>query len=541
MTSPHEVFNQPPMLEDWNLYTSDPVLQDAVEQYGATWAGPTLETFGGVIGSRQTLEWADEANRNEPELRAFDRYGHRIDEVDYHPSYHRLMSLAVENGIHSMPEEPGEGARHAARAALFFLDAQVELGHGCPISMTYAVLPVLRHEPDLAAEWEPRILSRTYDRRFIPAEDKDGVIAGMTLTEKQGGSDLRSNTTTAEPLGDGLYRVTGHKWFCSAPMSDAFVITAQAPDGLTTFWLPRWFEGQRNGFHIQRLKDKMGNRSNASSEIELDGAIVRRIGEEGLAVKTISQMLHRTRFDCVVGSAALMRRSLTEAAHHTRHRSAFGKPLFEQPLMANVVADLVVESEATLALMMRLAASFDGEGDPQEDAFRRIALSVGKYWAGKRGPSHVGEALESLGGMGYVEEGPLARMYREAPLYGIWEGSGNVICLDVLRSINKDPATGEAFIAELEKASGADANLDAAIDTVTDMINNAGDAQTDARRLVEAMAIALEGSLLARHSPPEISDAFIATRVAGDHGATFGTMPSSLAIARLVDRAPTPA
>jgi len=541
MTSPHEVFNQPPILEDWNLYTSDPVLQHAVERYGATWANPTLETFGAVVGSHRTLEWADEANRNEPELRAFDRYGHRIDEVDYHPSYHRLMSLAVEHGLHSIPEEPGREARHAARAALFFLDAQVELGHGCPISMTYAVLPVLRHEPDLAAEWEPRILSRTYDRRFIPSEDKDGVIAGMTLTEKQGGSDLRANTTTAEPLGDGWYRVTGHKWFCSAPMSDVFVITAQAPDGLTTFWLPRWFEGQRNGFHIQRLKDKMGNRSNASSEIELDGAIVRRIGDEGLAVKTISQMLHRTRFDCVVGSAALMRRSLTEAAHHTRHRSAFGKPLFEQPLMANVLADLVVESEATLALMMRLAASFDGEGDPQEDAFRRIALSVGKYWAGKRGPMHVGEALESLGGMGYVEEGPLARMYREAPLYGIWEGSGNVICLDVLRSIQKDPATGEAFIAEIGKACGADANLDAAIDTVADMINNAGDAQTDARRLVEAMAIALEGSLLARHGPPEVSDAFIATRVAGDHGSTFGTMPSGLPIARLVDRAPTPA
>lgn len=540
MTSPHEVFNQPPILEDWNLYTSDPVLQEAVHRYGADWATPTLERFGGIIGSRQALTWADEANRNEPELAAFDRYGHRIDEVDYHPSYHELMALAVEHGLHSIPEESGRDARHAARAALFFLDAQVELGHGCPISMTYAVLPVLRHEPDLAAEWEPRILSRTYDKRFIPAHEKHGVIAGMTLTEKQGGSDLRANTTQAEPLGDGWYRVTGHKWFCSAPMSDAFVITAQAPDGLTTFWLSRWFEGQRNGFHIQRLKDKMGNRSNASSEIELDGAIVRRIGDEGLAVKTISQMLHRTRFDCVVGSAALMRRGLTEAAHHTRHRSAFGKPLVEQPLMANVLADLVVESEATLALMMRLAASFDGEGDPHEDAFRRIALSVGKYWAGKRGPMHVGEALESLGGMGYVEEGPLARMYREAPLYGIWEGSGNVICLDVLRSINKDPATAEAFVAELEKASGADARLDAAIDTVADMINNAGDAQTDARRLVEAMAIALEGSLLVRYSPPEISDAFVATRIAGDHGASFGTMPSSLPIARLVDRAPAP-
>jgi len=537
MPSPHEVFNQPAILEDWNLYTSDPVLQDAVEQYGASWANQTLESFGGIVGSHETLGWADEANRNEPELRAFDRYGHRIDEVGYHPSYHELMSLAVEYGLHSIPEEPGREARHAARAALFFLDAQVELGHGCPISMTYAVLPVLRHEPELAAEWEPRILSRTYDRRFIPPEDKDGIIAGMTLTEKQGGSDLRANTTTAEPLGDGWYRVTGHKWFCSAPMSDAFVITAQAPDGLTGFPAGSRVNATASTSSASRTRWVTARTHHPRS----NSTIVRRIGEEGLAVKTISQMLHRTRFDCVVGSAALMRRSLTEAVHHTRARSAFGKPLFEQPLMANVLADLVVESEATLALMMRLAASFDGEGDPQEDAFRRIALSVGKYWAGKRGPMHVGEALESLGGMGYVEEGPLARMYREAPLYGIWEGSGNVICLDVLRSINKDPGTAEAFIAELEKASGADAALDAVIENVTDMINNAGDTQTDARRLVEAMAIALEGSLLARYSPPEISDAFIATRVARDHGTTFGTMPSGLPIARLVDRAPTPA
>ncbi|MEN8238816.1 MAG: acyl-CoA dehydrogenase family protein, partial [Actinomycetota bacterium] len=354
-----------------------------------------------------------------------------------------------------------------------------------------------------------------------------------------GGSDLRANTTTAEPVGDGWYRVTGHKWFCSAPMSDAFVITAQAPDGLTAFWLPRWFEGQRNGFSIQRLKDKMGNRSNASSEIELELALARRIGEEGRAVPTIAQMLHRTRFDCIVGSAALMRRSLTEAAHHTRNRSAFGKPLAEQPLMANVLADLVVESEATLELMMRLAASFDGEGDPQEDAFRRIALSVGKYWTGKRSPMHVGEALESIGGIGYVEEGPMARMYREAPLYGIWEGSGNVICLDVLRSIRREPATAEAFVAELRRAAGADATLDAAIENVAGMLGKAGDEQTDARRLVEAMAVALEGSLLARHSSHRVSDAFIATRIARDHGATFGTMPSRVAIPTLVDRAPT--
>ncbi len=539
MAPTHDVFNQPPILEDWNLYTSDQVLRDAVGRYGAGWAEPTLETFGGVVGSRRYLDRADRANRFPPELRAFDRYGHRIDEVDYHPAYHELMALAVEYGLHSLPEEEGYSAGHAARAALFLVAAEVELGHGCPISMTYAVLPVLRHDRELADEWTPRILSRTYDPRFVPAADKDGVIVGMTLTEKQGGSDLRANTTTAEPIGDGWYRVTGHKWFCSAPMSDAFVITAQAPGGLTAFWLPRWFEGRRNGFHIQRLKDKMGNRSNASSEIELDGATVRRIGEEGRAVPTIAEMLHRTRFDCVVGSAALMRRAVTEAAHHTRHRSAFGKPLIEQPLMANVLGDLVVESEATLELAMRLASSFDGAGDPAEDAFRRIALSVAKYWATKRAPMVVGEALESLGGIGYVEEAPLARMYREAPLYGIWEGSGNVICLDVLRALDREPETGDAFVAELDKARGADRRLDAAIDDVAAMLA-APRRPEDARRLVERMAVTLEASLLARHGATDVSDVFIATRVAGDHGGAFGTLPSSAPSARIVDRAPRP-
>jgi len=538
MPATHDVFNQPPILEDWNLYETDPVLQGAVSRYGASWADGDLRAFGQTIGSREALAWADEANRYPPVLRTFDRYGHRIDEVDYHPAYHELMSLAVRHGIHSIPEEPGRAAGHVARAALFFLDAQVELGHGCPISMTYAVLPVLRHEPDVAAEWEPRILSRVYDRRFVPAGDKAGVIVGMTLTEKQGGSDLRANTTLAEPAGGGWYRLVGHKWFCSAPMSDAFVVTAQTPEGLTAFWLPRWHDGERNGFLIQRLKDKMGNRSNASSEIELDGAMARRIGEEGRAVPTIAQMLHRTRFDCILGSAALMRRALTEVAHHTRHRAAFGKPLAEQPLMANVVADLVVESEATLALTMRLAAAFDGEGDEQEDAFRRIALSVGKFWACKRAPTHVGEALESLGGIGYVEELPLARLYREAPLYGIWEGSGNVICLDVLRALRKEPASGEAFLAELRAARGADPRLDAATEEVAGLLQVAAASEVDARRLVERMAVTLEASLLVRHATAEVADTFVATRVAGDHGAVFGSLPGTAPIARLVDRAP---
>ena len=538
MKPTHDVRNQPPPLEDWNPYTSDPVLQKAVERYGAGWAQDTLAAFGSRVGSGEVLEWGRLANTYPPVLRTHDRHGHRIDEVEYHPAYHHLMELSVGAGIHAQGWDDHRPGAAVSRSAHFMLVGQIELGHGCPISMTWSAVPTLRHQPDLAAAWEPRALSREYDPRFIPAEAKRGAIIGMTMTEKQGGSDLRANTTRAEPTGEGRYRVTGHKWFCSAPMSDAFVITAQAPGGLTAFLLPRWVDGERNAFFIQRLKDKLGNRSNASSEVEFDDAIAFRIGEEGRGVRSIVEMLQRTRFDCVLGAAALMRQALTQAAHHARHRAAFGKPLNEQPLMANVLADLVIESEATLELAMRLAASFDHLGDAREDAFRRIALSVAKYWACKRAPGHVAESLECHGGAGYVEESIMPRLYREAPLYGIWEGTGNVICLDVLRSLEREPETGEAFVTELREGRGFDRRLDAAIERVEAMLLSLASSQTDARRLVEAMACTLEAALLARSSSGALADAFITSRLDGDAGQAYGTLPTAASTFAITERAP---
>jgi len=538
MPATHHVQNQPPFLEKWNLYVSDPVLRSMVDRYEAGWADEALTAFGSRVGSPEVQEWGRLANTYPPILRTHDLYGHRIDEVEYHPAYHQLMDLSVSAGVHAQGWDDDRPGAAVSRSAHFLLVSQVELGHGCPISMTWSVVPTMRHQPEIAERWEPRVLSRTYDQRFVPAEEKAGVIMGMTLTEKQGGSDLRANSTRAEPLGDGRYRVTGHKWFCSAPMSDAFIITAQAPGGLTAFLLPRWVGGERNAFAIQRLKDKLGNRSNASSEVEFDGAVVFRIGDEGRGVRAIVEMLQRTRFDCVLGAASLMRSALAQAAHHTRHRAAFGKPLNEQPLMANVLADLVIESEATLELAMRLAASFDEVGNDAEDAFRRITLSIAKYWACKRAPGHVAEALECHGGSGYVEESIMARLYREAPLYGIWEGTGNVICLDVLRSLEREPETAEAFVAELRRGRGVDRRLDAAIGRVEAMLLALAGSQTDARRLVEAMAVTLEGSLLARHSSPALADAFMTSRLDGDGGLVFGTLPSGANTFAIAERAP---
>lgn len=538
MPPTHHVQNQPPFLENWNLYTSDAVLRSMVDRYQAGWADETLTAFGSRVGSPEVQEWGRLANLHPPVLHTHDRYGHRIDEVEYHPAYHHLMDLSVSAGIHAQGWDDDRPGSVVSRSAHFLLVSQVELGHGCPVSMTWSVVPTMRHQPEIAELWEPRVLRRTYDPRFVPAQEKAGAIMGMTMTEKQGGSDLRANTTGAAPIGDGRYRVTGHKWFCSAPMSDAFIITAQAPGGLTAFLLPRWVDGERNAFHIQRLKDKLGNRSNASSEVEFDGAVVLRVGEEGRGVRAIVEMLQRTRFDCVLGAASLMRQALTQAAHHTRHRAAFGKPLNEQPLMANVLADLVIESEATLELAMRLAASFDQVGDATEDAFRRITLSIAKYWACKRAPLHVAESLECLGGAGYVEDSIMPRLYREAPLYGIWEGTGNVICLDVLRSLEREPETAEAFVAELRQGRGVDRRLDAAIERVEAMLLSLAASQTDARRLVEALAVTLEGSLLARHSSGAVADAFIATRLDGDGGYAFGTLPAAAGTFAVAERAP---
>jgi putative acyl-CoA dehydrogenase len=531
----HEVFNQAPPLRDYNPFDADRALADALEREGGGWAAARVRQLAGIAGG-EAIEWGIQANAAPPVLRTHDRYGHRIDEVEYHPAYHRLMELAVAYELHALPwREPRPGA-HVARAARFYLQSQAEAGHGCPISMTYAVLPALRVQPDVAAEWEPRFTSTVYDPRPVPAAQKAGALCGMAMTEKQGGSDVRSNTTRARALGRGgpgaEYELTGHKWFCSAPMCDAFLMLAQAERGLSCFLVPRWRpDGTRNAVHLQRLKDKLGNRSNASGEIELDGAWGRMVGEEGRGVATIIEMVNHTRLDCTIGVAALMRQALVQAIHHAIHRVAFGRRLIEQPLMRSVLADLALESAAATALMLRLARAYD---DPGERHFARLATAVAKYWVCKRAPAFVAEALECLGGNGYVEESGMPRLYREAPLNGIWEGSGNVICLDVLRALAHGPEPLEAFYAELALASGADRRLDAHVARLREELADRADLEVRARSLVERMALALEASLLVRHAEPAVADAFCASRLGDAHGHAFGTLPPGVDGARIV-------
>jgi putative acyl-CoA dehydrogenase len=522
----HEVFNQPPSFQDVNLFISDRVLTEALRREGAGWAEDRAREFGGLAGRAETIAWGFQANEHPPVLRTHDRRGERIDEVEFHPSWHTLMALGVEHGLHALPwREPRSGV-HVARAALFMMLAEVEAGVGCPLSMTYSVVPALRQQPELAAEWEPRFSSTVYDPRLVPAAEKAGALCGMAMTEKQGGSDVRANTTQARSLGGGQYEITGHKWFCSAPMCDAFLMLAQAPGGLSCFLLPRFTpDGRRNRFHLQRLKDKLGNRSNASSEVEFRAAWARLVGEEGRGVQTILEMVNHTRLDCVIGSAAGMRWGTARAIHHATHRKAFGKLLIDQPLMRNVLADLALESEAATTAMMRLARAYDAEETP----FRRLATAVLKYWTCKRAPVHAAEALECLGGNGYVEEWGLARLYREAPLNSIWEGSGNVQCLDALRAMQKSPESLGALFAEIWEARGGDHRLDIHVNELRTQLERSEDLESRARRLVERLALALQASLLVRFAPPEVSDAFCASRLAGEGGRAFGTLPAGLA------------
>jgi putative acyl-CoA dehydrogenase len=540
--SRHEVLNQPPPLEDYDVFAADAALTEGVLREGAEWARPALHDLGRLAGSPPALAWGTAANANPPVLRTHDRYGHRIDEVDYHPAYHDLMRVAVERGLHTGPwRDPRPGA-HVARAAGFFVWTQVEAGHGCPISMTYSAVPALRQEPAVASEWEHRLLADTYDPRSAPAAAKRGALAGMAMTEKQGGSDVRANTTRAEPVAeDDGYRLTGHKWFCSAPMCDVFLVLAQAPGGLTCFAVPRWLpDGSRNPILVQRLKDKLGNRSNASSEIELEQAWGRRIGDEGRGVATIIAMVNHTRLDCVIGSSAVMRQALVQAAHHATHRQAFGRVLVDLPLMTNVLADLSVESEAATVTMLRLAAAYDAHDDPGESAFRRLATAVAKYWICKRQPGFVAEALECLGGNGYVEDSGMPRLFRESPLNGIWEGSGNVMCLDVLRAVAREPATIDAFRAELGAATGADDRYDSFVGRLDHELATLPEpdaVERGARRLVESMALALQGSLVLRFAPPAVADVFCASRLDGDRGMAYGTLPAGLDLAGVIKRA----
>src|SRR3954447_7894978 len=498
----HEVFNQSSPLTPYNPFESDRVLVEAVRREGAEWAEDEARELGAICGRADIVDKGRQANENPPRLRTHDRFGNRIDEVEFHPAWHDLMRIGVGHGLHASPwREPREGA-HVARAAKFIQLSQVEAGVGCPISMTYSVIPALRMQPELADEWEQRFLSLSYDgERLVPAPDKKGALCGMAMTEKQGGSDVRANTTVARPLNGGgpaaEYEITGHKWFCSAPMCDAFLVLAQADGGLSCFLLPRVTpDGERNAFHIQRLKDKLGNRSNASSEVEFRGAWARLVGEEGRGVSTIIEMVNHTRLDCAIGASSGYRWGTAMAIHHATHRAAFGKPLVDQPLMQNVLADLAGESEAATIAAMRLARAFDEAHGGDEGAleFRRLATPVIKHWVCKRAPSHAVEALECLGGNGYVEESGMPRLYRDSPLNSIWEGSGNVAALDVLRAMVKEPDGLPAFLAECEQARGADRRLDAHLDALREALPPAAP-ELEARRVVERLATALQGSL----------------------------------------------
>jgi len=538
----HEVVNVAHELQDYNLYAADTALREGVAREGAAWADADLHAFGARVGSAGYLELGNQANRFQPELETHDRFGNRVDLVKFHPAYHALMTTAIESGLHCSPWiEPRPGA-HVARAAKSYLNSQVEAGHGCPITMTFAVVPALRLQPDLAAQWEPMITARSYDPRNVPAAQKSGITVGMAMTEKQGGSDVRSNSTRAYPVGGGgpgqAYELVGHKFFVSAPMCDAFLVLAQAPGGLSCFLLPRWRpDGSKNALQVLRLKKKMGNASNASSETELRGALAWMVGEEGRGVRTIIEMVAMTRFDCMIGSSAGQRMAVSQAVHHCSLRAAFGAPLIEQPLMRNVLADLVLEQEGALALTLRMARAMDSRSDEHEDLLVRLAVPVGKYWICKRTPAHAYEAMECIGGSGVMEDCMMPRLYREAPINAIWEGSGNVQCLDVLRAMRRSPASVEAFMAELKEARGADPALDAHVAALGRDLSDPRDAEYRARDIVERMALAIQAALLLQHAPHAVSDAFCRSRLAPAGHHNFGALPRGADCPAIVARA----
>jgi putative acyl-CoA dehydrogenase len=533
----HNVTNQPPPLAEHNLFESDPILREALNREGAGWAASRTRALGAILGSEHLWELARAANRYPPELKSFDRYGHRIDEVEYHPAYHELMSLAKAHEVHSIAWTASRPGGHVAHMALEYLLVQVEAGICCPITMTYASVPALARQPAVAAEWQPRILAAAYDPRFIPATEKTGVTIGMAMTEKQGGSDVRTNTTSALPVGsDGGFELTGHKWFCSAPMSDAFLTLARTRAGLSCFLVPRWKpDGTRNPFLIQRLKDKLGDRANASSEIEYQRTWAKLIGEDGQGVRTIIDMIHHTRLDTALAAAGIMRQAVVQAVHHTSHRTAFQKLLSDHSLMRNVLADLIVDWVSATMLAARVARSFDEmPTSPAAALFSRVAVAIAKYWINKRLPGHVCEALECHGGSGYVEESIMPRLYRQAPLNSIWEGSGNVICLDVLRTMQREPRTVEVLLAEMETARSGDRRLDIAIDKLKAAVHSKADQEVHARRTVESIAVALQGTLLVKHGPAPVADAFCASRLGDGGGLTYGTLPAGVAFEEII-------
>lgn len=534
----HDVFNQAPPLDGTNLYRADLPLQEWLRRYHGGWADARLEAYGALAGG-PLMEAGFLANAHKPVFKSHDRYGHRLDLVEFHPAYHALMRTAVEHGLPSLPwTDPRPGAQ-VARAGLTYLHSQAEAASGCPLTMTYASVPALRLQPDLAERWLPKVLSTTYDPRNVPMEQKAGVTLGMAMTEKQGGTDVRANTTRAHPVGlpgpGQAYELVGHKWFCSAPMCDAFLTLAYTDKGLSCFLLPRHRpDGSRNAFYIQRLKDKLGNWANASSEVEYRGALAWMIGEEGRGVPTIIEMVALTRFDCMVGSSALMRQALTQAIHHCSHRQVGGRLLADQPLMQNVLADLALESEAALALSLRMGNALDNPHDERESTFARLVTAVGKYWVCKRAPAMINEAAECLGGAGYVEDSILPRLYREAPVNSTWEGSGNVQCLDVLRAVSKEPGVLEVLFDELGDGHG-DARLAAKIGTLKAAFADTGEIQYRARQLAEDVALTLQAKLLLEAGNATVSDAFIAGRL-GEGGRVYGTLPRGIDAAALVAR-----
>jgi putative acyl-CoA dehydrogenase len=549
----HQVFNQAPPFENVNLFTCDPALMEALEREGAGWAAGELQALGAVLGRAETLDLARQANVNAPRLVSFDRSGRRIDEVEFHPAWHKLMAMLIEAGAHASPWDCVRPGAQVARAAQYLLFGQVENGSQCPVTMTYASVPALRQAGPIAAKWLPKILSRQYDPRSLPIEQKTGALVGMGMTEKQGGTDVRANTTRADPIeasaararfgaeGEGAWRITGHKWFFSAPQSDAHLVLAQTSDegsaGLSCFFVPRFLpDGSRNEIRVQRLKDKLGNRSNASSEVEFTGATGWLVGKVGRGIPTILEMGSHTRLDCVVGSAGIMRAALTHALHHARGRAAFGRKLAQQPLMQNVLADLALESEAASAFALRLARCFDEAADPAQALLARILTPAGKYWICKRGPGFGAEAMEVIGGNGYVEDGPLARLYREFPVNSIWEGSGNVMCLDVLRAFGKAPGTRDALAAELALAGSGNTAFTAYSAQLLDDLAQAQD-EYGARRLSERIVVAVQAALLLRHAPAFVSDAFVRSRIARDVGGAYGRLPDGIDCEAILARA----
>jgi putative acyl-CoA dehydrogenase len=555
----HEVFNQAPPFGDRNLFRCDPALREGLEREGGAWAAESLDRLGEHLGSAAVLDLGRLANEFPPRLVSFDRGGRRIDEVEFHPAWHELMRLLIENGAHSLPWEAPRAGAQVARASAYLLFGQVENGSQCPVTMTYASVPALRQNETIASTWLPKILSRDYDPRSLPIDQKRGALIGMGMTEKQGGTDVRANTTRAmriDPVasrarfgdqGEGAWSIVGHKWFFSAPQSDAHLILAQtddggsadgSPPGLSCFFVPRFLpDGSRNAIRVQRLKNKLGNRSNASSEVEFLDAVGWMIGREGRGIPTILEMGSHTRLDCVLGSAGIMRAALCHALHHARGRSAFGRKLSEQPLMQNVLADLALESEAATAFALRLARCFDEQADLQQAMLGRILTPAGKYWLCKRGPAFGAEAMEVMGGNGYVEDGPLARLYREFPVNSIWEGSGNVMCLDVLRAFARGPETRVLLSAELGLAAGRDPRYDAYCARLLESLSAGSQEEFGARRLAEQLVVAVQAGLLLRHAPACVADAFLASRLAQDVGGAFGRLPAGVDCAAILARA----